>query len=115
MEPRLNKVNTRFADKIYQPMFLRNPARPSAGRKIFQWFWLPAAAKRVTHDRFDEVEDADQGFAVGTGPMTQILSEIGVEYRVTLISSCGQSRTPRATRLAMMVFQSVFVLKPVAA
>lgn len=45
---RLNKVDSRIAYNIGQPMFLGNPTRPDSRTEILQWFWFADPIEGIT-------------------------------------------------------------------
>ena len=65
----LYEINPFMANNIYQPMFLSNSTRPNTWSKKFKRFWLADPLKRVSHYRFDQLENTKNGLTVRLYPV----------------------------------------------
>jgi hypothetical protein len=91
----LEKINPAFADPINQPMFLGHSARPAACQDVLERFRLPNPCEWISQHRFYEFEDPQCYFTVCARPVSQILAELGVEYRFAFTGP-GQVPSPAA-------------------
>ena len=88
----LEEIDAVFLDKIYDAVFLGQPARPDTWSEIFEGFRLADSSKRISHDGFDQRDSAQGNSAVGLNPVLQVLNKFGLENSVTLFLSQGLPR-----------------------
>jgi len=79
----LNEINAIMADHIDQAVFLGDAPGPDIRAEELEGFGLTDALKRVTHDRFDQLENPKSCFPVGFHPVFQILPEFRLENRLS--------------------------------
>ena len=72
-------------DLIDKAVLLVNAARPAAGKFMFERFGLAGAAKRITLDFLDQLEDTKSLFAVLFDPPGKIFKP----GRIKLQAFCG--------------------------
>ena len=71
---------------INQPMLLRNSARPDPRTEKIQGLWFALALKWVAQYSFYYLENTFRRPTVGLNPIAEILSELGLEYGLSLLS-----------------------------
>jgi hypothetical protein len=65
----LYEVNSFMPNNIYKPMFLSNSSRPNTWSKKFKRFRLANPLKRISHYRFDQLENTKGSLAVRFHPV----------------------------------------------
>ena len=80
MIPRLDEVDLLLFDQVDDAVFLRQPARPCPGRKVFQMLRLANPSKRVSQSVFDYVQSPKRSLAINLNPIAQIFDEFRMEY-----------------------------------
>ena len=83
----LQKIDSVAADKINDPVFLSETARPNAGRQIFERLWFPKAALWIAKNGFDKREDAERNIPVCFHPIFKVLDELRLKNRITIYAA----------------------------
>jgi hypothetical protein len=76
----LQEIDGFLADAIYQPVFLRDTARPTPGEHILERFGFARAFERVSHDCVNQIEDPDCSGTLVFHPEPEVLKELRLEY-----------------------------------
>ena len=80
----LQKIDPIMGDAIYEPVLLREPARPASRQHVLEWLWLANSGKRIPQHAFNELEGAKRDLPVVFDPVTNILPKFGMKYGLTL-------------------------------
>ncbi len=86
---RLDEINSVNPDNIYKSMLLCNSARPDTRSKKFKRFRFADTLEWISYDRFDQLKNTDDGFAVCLNPVPQIFPELRLEYGFPLSVGLG--------------------------
>ena len=85
MVPTLDEINPVVSDNVHETMLLGDPPRPDAGAKEFQRLRFSYALEGVSDDGFHQGENAKGRTALGLDPMAEILSELRLKHRLSLL------------------------------
>jgi hypothetical protein len=66
----LYEINLFMPNNIYKPMFLSNSSRPNTWPQKFERLGLADTLKRISHYRFDQLENTKGGLAVRLYPVS---------------------------------------------
>jgi hypothetical protein len=87
-------------------VLLRKATRPTSCQHIFEGLRLSNSRKWIAHGAFDEFENANRDFPIVFDPVTKILPEAGMKYRLPLnlpLSAARQGPSPGGTLPAVLV------------
>lgn len=79
MIPRLQEVDPRLAHQVDESMLLGDAPRPAATEVELERLGLADAAKRIPHDGFYQIKDAQRRLAVCSDPEAKIFPQLRVE------------------------------------
>ena len=75
----LKKIDGFVVDTVDQPVFLGNTPRPTACEHIPERLGLAGTLERIAHNCLNQIEHSNCDVPVGFNPISQVLSEFGME------------------------------------
>jgi hypothetical protein len=75
------EIHAIVSDEIYDAMLLGYAPRPDISTHVLQRLGFSNSGERITHDGFDQVQNAQGSSAISLHPMTQIPAEFILENR----------------------------------
>lgn len=79
MKPGLKKIDAIGAYEINHSMLLRKPSRPGTCKLKLERLRFANPSERLSHDSFDQLQDALAYLAVGLKPVFEVFSEFWVK------------------------------------
>ena len=80
----LEEIDAVVAYKINDAVFLGQSPRPYTRGEIFEGFRFTDSFKGIPHNSFDQRNNTEGDFTIGSDPMFQVLDKLGLEDKVTL-------------------------------
>ena len=80
MISRLKEIDSTLRNHVDDAVLFCKPARPSAGRKIFQRLRFSDSREGIPNNSFNEVQRAKSCFSICLDPEPEVLNELRLEH-----------------------------------
>ena len=75
----LQEIDDLGGHPVDDPMLLGEPSRPGSPKEMLEWFRFPNPRKRITQDRFNQIEEAKRGLPVRLDPEPEVIEKFGLK------------------------------------